>query len=510
MSSAASPPAAEPARSSRAALFTVFLVVVIDLLGFGIVLPLLPRLGDRYVGDLFAGGKEGTGGGAVLGLLMASFSLMQFLFAPAWGRFSDRVGRRPVLLVGLAGSVVFYALLGFALSLPADRALLALVLLFVARIGAGVAGATISTAQAVIADCTPPERRKHGMALIGAAFGIGFTLGPIMGGVALPFFPGQDWLVGAIASVLSLGALLFGLARLPETRQPGGHQAARRLINFHAVRWALANPAIAPVVWTFFLASLGFASFEVTLSLLVKDSLGLGEANTFWVFAFVGLVLMLTQGVLYRRLANRVSEPTFMAVGMALMGLGVLALGGVSWLASSPSRPAFGQLLGLTLPVLAVAVVGFAFLTPSAQALISRRSPGDRQGEILGVNQSASAMARILGPILGLVLYKATATHLLPYVFGAALLLCMLPLIPRIRRADEDGFPLSDAVEKALRSPAPMAELHSLGSRLRQQGRDLAGVLAEFEGVRETLRQARREQDEQTLAEVIAALQGRG
>jgi MFS family permease len=422
--------------SSRSALITVFLVVVIDLLGFGIVLPLLPRLGDKYISDLFAEGTKGAGGGAILGALMASFSAMQFLFAPGWGRLSDRIGRRPVLLVGLAGSVVFYALLAFALSLPASEAKLALVLLFAARTGAGIAGATIATAQAVIADCTPPERRKHGMALIGAAFGIGFTLGPIIGGVALPFFPDQHWLVGAIASGLSLAALLFGLARLPETRKAGGHRAARKIIDFAAVRWALATPAIAPVVWTFFLASLGFASFETTLALLIRDSLALGEANSFWIFAFVGTVLMLTQGFLYRRLANRVSEPTFMAMGLALMGVGVLALGGISWLASRPEPPTFGPLLSMTLPILAIAVVGFAFLTPSAQALVSRRSPGDRQGEILGVNQSASAMARILGPVCGLALYKATPTHLLPYAFGAALLLLMLPLIPRIRRED--------------------------------------------------------------------------
>jgi MFS family permease len=279
------------------------------------------------------------------------------------------------------------------------------------------------------------------MALIGAAFGIGFTLGPIIGGVALPFFPGQHWLVGAIASVLSLGALVFGLLRLPETRKSGGPSAARKIINFDAIRWALANASIAPVVWTFFLASLGFGSFEATLALLVRDTLGLDEAHTFWIFAFVGFVLMLTQGVLYRRLANRVSEPTFMAMGLALMGLGVLALGGISWLASQPERPTFEALLGLMLPVLAVAVVGFAFLTPSAQALVSRRSPADRQGEILGVNQSASAMARILGPICGLALYKATPAHLLPYAFGAALLLFMLPLIPRIRRGDEPVVP---------------------------------------------------------------------
>jgi DHA1 family tetracycline resistance protein-like MFS transporter len=457
----------DPAPASKSALVIVFLVVVIDLLGFGIVLPLLPRLGDVYVKDLFAGGKEsahhpateGAGttphakdsakgshenaaGGAVLGSLMAVFSLMQFLFAPAWGRLSDRIGRRPVLLVGLTGSVIFYALLGYALSLTKEQAVLALVLLFVARAGAGVAGATIATAQAVIADCTPPEKRRHGMALIGAAFGIGFTFGPIIGWAALEFYPSAHWLVGAIAAVLSLTALIFALGRLPETRKAGGPRAARKLINFQAVRLALSSPAIAPVLWTFFLASFGFGSFETTLSLLLRDTLGLDPAKSYRVFAFIGLVLVLTQGVLYRRLANRVTEPTFIAMGLLLMGFGVLALGGISWLAAEPSRPDFNVLLGLTLAVLAVSVVGFAFLTPSAQALISRRSPPDRQGEILGVNQSASALARILGPLCGIPLYQATPRHLLPYVFGAALLLLMLPFLPRIRR----GGPLHEAV----------------------------------------------------------------
>ena len=173
----------------RSALLIVFLVVFIDLLGFGIVLPLLPLIGDVYLADYFPGGKSSAQGGAVLGLLMSSFSLMQFIFAPIWGRVSDRIGRRPILLIGLAGSVVFYALFGFAAGMPQERAGLALTLLFAARIGQGIAGATIATAQAVIADCTTPEKRRHGMALIGAAFGIGFTFGPLIGAARSGSFP---------------------------------------------------------------------------------------------------------------------------------------------------------------------------------------------------------------------------------------------------------------------------------------------------------------------------------
>jgi MFS family permease len=244
--------------------------------------------------------------GLIVGLLMSSFSLMQFLFAPVWGRVSDRAGRRPILLVGLAGSVAFYALFGYACSLPPETAAAtALVLFFVSRIGAGIAGATISTAQAVIADCTPPERRKHGMALIGAAFGIGFTFGPLIGSASL----------------------------FLSAHEPG---------------------------------------------------------------AFFSL---------------------------------------------APSTPGQQGSLPLLFTGLTAAVVGFAFLTPSAQALISRRTPSDRQGEILGVNQSAAAMARILGPVLGITLYELTATHLLPYAFGAAVLFLMLPMLLLVRRGEPQVGP---------------------------------------------------------------------
>jgi MFS family permease len=427
--------------SPRSALFIVFLVVFIDLLGFGIVLPLLPRYGEAYVGALVAGGKEAKAGGAVLGLLMASFSFMQFLVAPVWGRVSDRVGRRPILLVGLAGSVVFYTLFGYASDLPAEPrhlAALALALLFVSRIGAGIAGATISTAQAVIADCTPPERRKHGMALIGAAFGIGFTFGPLVGFASLLWFPTHHGVIGYTAACLSFVALVLGLVLLPETRRfDTAPPLERRWFDWRAFHTVLRTPAIAPVVLIFFLATLGFGSFEPTLALLLKDAMHLSETNSFLVFAYVGFVLVMAQGFLYRRLAHHYTEATFMAAGITLMALGLLLLGGVSWLAfrGMPQASAeSGTLWACLLVSLALAVVGFALLTPSAQALISRRSDPARQGEVLGVNQSASAMARILGPIFGLSLYFLTATHLLPYVFGAALLLLMLPLIPRIRR----------------------------------------------------------------------------
>jgi MFS transporter, DHA1 family, tetracycline resistance protein len=433
--------AAPPSRSGKSALAIVFLVVFIDLLGFGIVIPLLPRYGDRYVKALLPSaaeaGSESRAAGAVLGLLMASFSAMQFVFAPIWGRISDRIGRRPILLVGLTGSVLFYLLFGYASDLPETWAALALTLLFVSRIGAGVAGATIATAQAVIADCTTPERRKHGMALIGAAFGIGFTFGPLVGFASLYWFPEHHGAIGYSAAALSLIALLLGIVLLPETRHfEEAPPLQRRWLDWRAARDVLSQPALAPVVLVFFLATLGFGGFEPTLALLIKDSLGLDERDSFLIFAYVGFVLVMTQGFLYRRLANRLSEVTFMAMGLLLMALGLVLLGGVTWLASHQSA-AWQTLLVLMLASMTLAVVGFAFLTPSAQALVSRRSDPAKQGEILGVNQSAASLARILGPIFGLSLYKLTPSHLLPYLFGAGLLLIMLPLLPRIGRGAE-------------------------------------------------------------------------
>jgi MFS family permease len=442
-----------PPRSNRSALLIVFLVVFIDLLGFGIILPLLPRYGDTYLRQLFPprdgaqaaapstgterkkGGKEDPEGGLILGLLMSSFSLMQFIFAPIWGRISDHVGRRPILLLGLGASVVFYTLFGFASDLPPEESAgLAIFLLFVARLGAGVAGATISTAQAVIADSTTPEHRKHGMALIGAAFGIGFTFGPLIGFGALRWLPNHHGVIGYVAAGLSFIALVLGFRLLPETRRFGEATVQRKWIDWRGLQEAFQSAAIWPVVLTFFMATFGFAMFEPTLALLIRDALGLDADDSFLVFAYVGLILLLAQGFLYRRLARRVSEPTFMFFGILLMGLGVASLGGFTWLAAQPEPPGYSTLLTIMLISLAVAVVGFALLTPSAQALVSRRSDPAKQGEILGANQSASAMARILGPFCGLVLYKLEPSHLLPYGVGAALVLIMLPLIPRVRR----------------------------------------------------------------------------
>lgn len=415
-----------------AARLTVFLVVCIDLLGFGIVLPLLPV----YVKDLLEpAGISRQLSGWVIGGLMSVFSLMQFIFAPIWGRISDRVGRRPILLVGLVGSVVFYGLFGYASAIGRTAPELALWLLFAARTGAGIAGATISTAQAVIADTTPREKRARGMALIGAAFGIGFTFGPVLAAIIMLLLPGRVELAGYVASGLSLAALLIAIARMPETRRPDILAPRRNWLDVRGLWSTLQTPTVGVLVLVFFLATFGFAGFEGTLALLNRE-LGYTEDLNYWIFAYVGFVLVLAQGV-YRQLAKKHHEVRMMRLGVGLMLLALVGLTAVALAADTSLRtPAF-------FISLALGVIGWGFMQPSVPAMISKRTDPGRQGEVLGVNQSFAALARILGPVTGVVLFEAESTHVLPYTASAVMLGVVMLLLTRVR---PDPRPINEVV----------------------------------------------------------------
>jgi MFS transporter, DHA1 family, tetracycline resistance protein len=417
----------------KGALLTVFLVVFVDLLGFGIVLPLLPRYADVYLG-----GYSDTAKGAAIGILFSSFSLMQFLFSPVWGRISDRVGRRPVLIISLCGSVVFYALFGIATAFSSADAELALGLLLVSRIGAGIAGASVSTAAAVIADCTPPEKRAKGMALIGAAFGIGFTFGPLIAYLGLEVFQDNPWGPGAIASALSAVALVIAVVKMPETRTAGGPLQRKELFSLHRTMEVLKSPALGPLILTYFLAIFAFANFEATLSLFSEYVFRMDPKSNSLLFAYVGFVLMVAQGGVYRRLAGKLPEWNLMAAGVAMMFLGLGGLGGIA-LAAYRMVDSPDAVAGLKTPfyfVIAVAVFGFAFVNPSVSSLVSRRADPARQGEVQGVSQSFASLGRILGPFLGSVLFQISPSRVLPYVAAAGTLVFVALLFPVIRRGD--------------------------------------------------------------------------
>jgi MFS transporter, DHA1 family, tetracycline resistance protein len=406
----------------RSARMTVFLVVCIDLLGFGIVLPLLPV----YVKDLLEpAGISRQLHGPVIGALMSVYSLMQFVFAPMWGRVSDRVGRRPILILGLTGSVVFYGLFGYASSIGRSAPELALWLLFASRTGAGIAGATISTAQAVIADCTPKETRARGMALIGAAFGIGFTFGPVLAALIMLFVPDRIELAGYVSSGLSFVALVVAITRMPETRRPDSLAPRRNWIDVRGLWSTLQTPTVGVLVLIFFLATFGFAGFEGTLALLNRD-LGYTEKANYWIFAYVGFVLVIAQGF-YRGMAKKYHELKMMRLGIGLMFIGLVGLAAVALAVDTSLRtPTF-------FISLAIGVVGWGFMQPSIPSLISKRTDPNRQGEVLGVNQSFSALARILGPAIGVILFELGTTRVLPYIASAVLLAIVMLLLTKVR-----------------------------------------------------------------------------
>ncbi len=467
--------------AKKSTLLIVFVVVFIDLLGFGIVLPLLPRYGAHFSASKLQ-----------LGLLMASFSAMQFLFAPMWGALSDRIGRRPVLIVGLLGSTFAYAMFGVATSLGRDGSLLglgALPWLFITRIAAGIAGATIATAQAVIADSTGAEGRGKGMALIGAAFGIGFTFGPLIGAA---FTTGQPALAlndaqfnaidawtdtdepviaqnvsaelnavapleradeellteylkqprsrseikaallepptpmpGYVAAVLSALALILAVARLPESRAAEGSSSARRrpgLLQLGTVATHLTSGTFAVVLGAIFITTFAFAQFESTLSLLTRE-FGYSSRSNFLLFAYIGAILMIGQGVLVRRLLPKLGEHRMASIGVALMIAGFVLIG----LTGSRILPAAS--LWFILPIV---TIGFSAVTPSLQSLLSQSASADEQGAVLGSGQSLSSLARILGPAIGIPLMKFSAAT--PYFAGAALMLLGGWQVARIRR----------------------------------------------------------------------------
>ena len=270
----------------------------------------------------------------------------------------------------------------------------------------------------VIADATGVESRARGMALIGAAFGAGFPFGPILGSLAVmrePAGSGGEYvqaLPGFLASGLSLLAFIVATVKLPESLRKNAPSSVRHSwLNIAAIREAMRVPSIGALLAMFFVATFAFTQFEVTLSLLTRDALNLSARQNFYLFTYLGVMLCLVQGLLVRSLVPRAGEVRLIIIGIVLMGAGL-------WLTSLVAEHRSVTGLILIIPLL---VCGFSFVTPSSQALISRRSDPRRQGEIMGVNQSASAMARILGPVIGNVLF---GFHIeLPYKAGALLLL---------------------------------------------------------------------------------------
>lgn len=362
----------------------IWTTVAIDLIGFGIVAPILPLYAERFGAS-----------GLTIGLLFASFSLAQFVFAPILGRLSDRIGRKPVILLSLFGTAV-----GSFVTAAAGS----LLLVFVGRIIDGASGASVSVAQGAVADVAAPADRARLLGMLGAAFGVGFVVGPAVGSLAalggahVPFY-----VAGSIALVNGLVAIV----RLPETHTTRGQAALDRPAGPAVPAIGRATVLVRLAVVGFLVTS-AFSGFEATFALFADRRFGLTEASVAAVFVGVGLVLVAVQGGLVGRLSNRlgVIRTVQCAIVLNIVGMALLALA-TTWF--------------VLVPALACLTVGQGLAVPSITALVVERSPVARRGEALGFQQSASALARIGGPALGGVLFDRAGVPW-PYVAATVLL----------------------------------------------------------------------------------------
>jgi len=407
----------------KPSLLVIFLTVFIDLVGFGIILPQLP---------LYA--KSFNANGIELGLLMAAFSAMQFLFAPWWGQWSDRIGRRPVLLISIAGSVLAYAWFALATHYEGSTALW---LIIASRAFAGICGANITVAQAYIADITPPEQRSKRMGLVGMAFGLGFIFGPWIGGRSAEWFgaSGPGWVACGLCAV----NLILAIFILPEswTPSPSSSPLARRA-RFDQWGHTLRQPTVGLLVVIFFLATFCFTCFELTLGLIISRNFGLDLAKdedlrvaqhlAGTLFMFAGIVGAFIQGGPIGKMVKALGERRLIAASLLITGFSLALVplvhgnihqtGVLSWrVLFSADSGAWWALLA----VLALLAIGSGLTRPPLFGLLSILTPADEQGATIGVAQSAGSLARIAGPMFAGIFFQAHPS--LPYFVCAGIAL---------------------------------------------------------------------------------------
>jgi MFS family permease len=353
----------------------IFLTVFIDLIGFGICLPLLPKYAERY-------GAQGWKIGAAMGV----YSLMQLVFAPWWGQLSDRIGRRPVLLVSNFGSIVAYGLFGLSAQFVGETGFWILV---GSRVFAGICGANLSVASAFIADVTTPEKRSKGMGLIGMAFGLGFILGPVLGSQAFKHFGLAG--PGVVAAVICAINFVLGCIILPETRKKDAAPPVQRP-RLEQIRHVLAMKEVGFLIGIYFLGTFAFTAFESTLPLLLDAKLKFDEEHVGYVFAFCGIMAAMVQGGGIGRLVKSFGERRLIGASLIVVAISLVLM---------PLANTLATLLG----ALAVFAIGSGINRAPTMGLISQLSPADEQGTTLGVAQSAGTLARVLGPTVATTLY---------------------------------------------------------------------------------------------------------
>ena len=368
---------------SRSPLIIILTTVFIDLVGFGIVIPVLP---------FYAEGTKFNATPRTVGLLFASYSIMQLIFSPILGGLSDKYGRRPVLLISIIGTGIGFLVLGFAQTLP---------MLFAGRILDGITGGNISTAQAYVADVTPKEDRAMGMGLIGAAFGVGFVFGPMLGGILSRWGIEVPFLFAAGLAFVNAILLYF---RLPETvtaQRPVENRAAQgrgftQLIN------SLKQPRLPLVLTIYFLSIVAFSILVTAFSLYTMFRFGYDAQHTGYLFAYVGMISIVIQGGLIGRLVKRFGELPLIVTGCLCMALSLFAVPFVG--------PAAGGLAAVLVGA-AVLAIGNSLATPVLTSVASKNAGPLQMGTVMGVTQSTASLARAVGPSLTAILIASPIAH---------------------------------------------------------------------------------------------------
>ncbi|MEE2941957.1 MAG: MFS transporter [Verrucomicrobiota bacterium] len=424
-------------------LFIVFLTVFIDVVGFSIIFPLFPAMLDYYLElegensligwlkiwlERFAGDDENAVATLFGGVLGSLYGILQFVFAPIWGAYSDRHGRRPVLVLTLGGIVLANLIWVFAGSFA---------LLVVSRLLGGIMAGNISTASAVAADITTDKNRASGMILIGVALGLGFVLGPAIGGVAHNWQmvePGQATVgltlhpfsgpavIALVIAAVNWGLILFCLSEsLPSEKR--GQNSTKRGFNPFAQLRRIHLPGVARTNLMYFAYWSAFSSVEFTLTFFATQKLGFKPGDIAWMFVFIGMSLIFFQGGVARQLIKRVGERRTALFGVCSTLPGFLIIGN-----TTSTAMLYGGLLLMT--------AGSGMAMPSLNSLVSRYTPADRQGLSLGVFRSLGSLSRAIGPIIGGLLYWKFGSSI-PFWVGAAFLVVPffmalgLPPIPK-------------------------------------------------------------------------------
>jgi len=356
------------ATKNKASLTVIFITIFIDLMGFGILIPILPTFASKQLGISDFG----------IGSIVAIYSLMQFFFNPIMGRISDRYGRRPIILITQLMTAASYVIFSFSNSF---------ILLFFSRMLAGLGGSNIGVAQAYIADITSKEERAKGMGVIGAAFGLGFVFGPMIGAVLSKY---GYHVAGLGSAAFTLSAFTFAIFNLPESvkKQKVHSKFSYKIFDFHFAKEILSHPSIGFLIILFFVIIFSISNIYGTFALLGYKVFHFSDQQNGMLFGITGLVGAIIQAGFIRSISGKLQDRTIVLIGIAFMILGLAFL------------PFGGNFLGEAI-VISVLAIGTGILQPIIPSMISKQSPELQQGAILGVNQSISALARVLGPLWG-------------------------------------------------------------------------------------------------------------